>query len=89
MSDLKHLAFALIEACEKTYVERTILESLLVGSGVHGWREMYERLLADSETRRHIHASFQPLYDLAESESGAERALQELLRVLPKSGKVN
>ena len=89
MSDLRHLTFALIQSCERLYAERQLLESLLTGSGVNGWREMYGKLLLDPEIRRGIHAQFQPLYDLAESEADAERALQALLRVLPKSGKVN
>jgi len=89
MSDLKILTVKLIGACEQLYAERTLLESMMTGAKVPGWRAMFERMKNDPETRTHIHAQFQPLYDLVQREADADKALEELLRVLPKHGRMN
>jgi len=85
MTDIELLLYTLIERCEQLYVEKIALETLLIGANAPGWQKMRERLLSEeTELRQRIHASFQPLYDLAKREAQAGRALQELLRVLPK-----
>jgi len=89
MGDLKFLAVKLIQVCEQLYTERTLLESMMVGAKVPGWRAMFEKMKNDPEIRPQIHAQFQPLYDLVQREADADKALEELLRVLPRSGPSN
>jgi hypothetical protein len=89
MTDTQLLLFTLIETCERLQLERNALETLLVGAKVPGWKPAYERLSVDPEFRAGIHAKFQPLYDLTKREDQAQRALEELLRALPKPDKLN
>jgi len=89
MTDIELLLFTLFETCERVYLERNVLETLLVGAKVPGWKPAYERLLNDPEFRADIHAKLQPLYDLTRREAGAQEALAELLRVLPRPERWN
>lgn len=89
MSDLKSFTLRLLEACEQLYVERTLLESMMIGAKVPGWRAIYESLKNDNAAKAKVHEQFQPLYDLVQREADADKAIQELIRVLPKPGKVN
>lgn len=84
MTEVELLLVTLVETCESLYAERTLLEALLKGAKVPGWKKMFDQLIADGETRKQIHQQFQPLYDLVKLESQASTALKELLRVLPK-----
>ena len=89
MSNLKTLALTLVEVCERTYRERTILESMMDGARVPGWRGMYLRLSNDQQMQDKIHAQFQLLYDLIKREGDVDKAILELIRVLPKPDKLN
>jgi hypothetical protein len=89
MSDLKELTLQLIQACEQICLERTLLETMMEGAKVPGWKKMFESLKDDAAAKATIHEQFQPLYDVVQRESGADKALQELLRVLPKHGPTN
>jgi len=84
MKDSKLLLITVIETCERLYFERQLMEGLLIGARVPGWRSTYDRLLNEPAERRFVHEKFQPLYDLANREADADKALEELLRVLPK-----
>ena len=89
MRDLKQLALRLTRACEKLYVERTLLESMMIGAKVPGWKTMYASLVSDPEIRARIRLQFQPIYDAIEREVDEDRAIQELLKVFPANKDVN
>ena len=79
----------LMFAYEQLYLERYALESLLVGAKVPGWKPMYERLLRDTETKKHVHALFQPIADLLQREIDEEAEFEQLLLKLPRSGQIH
>jgi len=89
MTDMELLLLTLIETCERILLERNAMETLLVGAKVPEWKLAYGRLSVDPEFRADMHAKFQPLYALAKREAGAQEALAELLRVLPKPERWN
>jgi hypothetical protein len=89
MADLKALALKLIASCEQLYAERTLLEAMMEGAKVPGWKKVFEEMKNDPQSRGIIRQQFQPLYDVVQRESDAGKALEELLRVLPKHDKVN
>ena len=89
MSDLKELAVRLVQACEQLYAERTLLQSMMIGAKVPGWKAMYEKLASDPKALAEVHRQFQPLYDSIEREADADKAILELLRVFPANKDVN
>jgi hypothetical protein len=89
MKDSKLLLITVLETCERLYLQGKILESILTAAHVPGWRELYEKRLNESEAKDFVHQTFQPLYDLANREVGADKALEELLRDLPKRQRWN
>ena len=79
----------LLRACEQLYAERTLLEGMMRGVCVQGWKPAYDHLLNNPEMRAKIHQQFQPLYDLVERDGRAGKAVLELIRDLPKPDKLN
>jgi hypothetical protein len=89
MRDLKQLALRLTRACERLYTERTLLESMMIGAKVPGWKAMYESLVNDPKARAEIRRQFQPIYDSIEREADEDKVIQELLKVFPANKDVN
>lgn len=89
MGDLKRLALRLTGACERLYAERTLLESMMMGAKVPGWKAMYDSLVNDPKMRAEVRRQFQPLYDSIEREADEGKAIQELLKVFPANKDVN
>jgi hypothetical protein len=89
MSDSKDLMLRLVAACERFWLEKQALKSLLISAKVPGWEKMFERLIADEEIAETAHQHFRPVYERVEREADADKAIQELIRVLPKSQRPN
>ena len=89
MGNLNFLALQLLRACEQLYAERTLLEGMMRGVRVPGWKPIYDHLLNDQDMRAKIHQQFQPLYDLVEHDGAADKAILKLIRDLPKPDKLN
>jgi hypothetical protein len=88
-ADDRDLILKLLRALEQMCFERSILESLLVGAKVPGWRTTYEQMLADNSIRQPFHEQFRPAFEQLQREASAGQAIRELLRSLPKRGKPN
>lgn len=85
----RDLNLKLLRALEQMYFERSILESLLVGAKVPGWKAMYEQMLVDTSFREPVHELFRPAFEQVQREVSAEQAIRELLVALPQRGKPN
>jgi len=84
MSDMKELLLNAVESLERLYLEARVLEALLEGAHVPDWRRRAEDFSNDPVMQSLARRQFQPLYDVVRREAQADKALAELLRVLPK-----
>src|SRR5437867_391995 len=89
MNESKELMLKLVAVCEKFWLERQALTCLLDSAHVPGWKAMYEKMLADPGIQKTAHEQFRAVYERVEREADADKAIQELIRVLPKTDKMN
>jgi hypothetical protein len=85
----KELMMKLLAACERLFFERSVLESLLVGAQVPGWRPMHERLMKDDSCRAPVRALFRPAFEQAQREANWELAIEEFLSGIERGKKPN
>ena len=78
-----------LAACEQLMFERNVLESLLVGAKVPGWKPMYVRMLKDDSLRAPVRALFRPAFEQIEREANLERAIGEFLSSIEETKKPN
>ena len=89
MNESKELMLKLVAVCEKFWLEKQALTCLLDGARVPGWKAMDERLLADPGIQQTAHEQFRAVYERVEREADVDKAIQELIRVLPTTDKPN
>jgi hypothetical protein len=85
----KKRMLTVIRATEFLFAENAALKTVLLAHGIplHVWEREAERLVLDPELSPRIRAIFQHLYDEIEHAGDETKAVQELLKALPKPTK--
>jgi hypothetical protein len=88
-ADEKQRMLAVIRATEFLFAENAALKTVLIAHGIPicVWEPEAERLVRDPELSPKIRAIFQHLYDEIERAGDETKAVQELLKALPKPKK--
>jgi hypothetical protein len=82
---------AILQVFEKVYFRNLALEALLGVQPIPGWENLVEKFTSDPQIQPETRAAFRSLRrELGRGQSPTDlaRALQELLKLLPTSGKV-